>query len=90
MPVIGYMSSFSPEAQPRLLAFRQGLSEIGYTEDYNIKIEYRWAEHRYDRLPEWAADLVRRQVAVIAATTTPAALAANAEGPQAVAKAASS
>ena len=44
MPVIGYMSSFSPEAQPRLLAFRQGLSEIGYTEDYNIKIEYRWAE----------------------------------------------
>jgi putative ABC transport system substrate-binding protein len=65
MPVIGYMSSFSPEAQPRLLAFRQGLSEIGYTEDYNIKIEYRWAEHRYDRLPEWAADLVRRQVAVI-------------------------
>jgi putative ABC transport system substrate-binding protein len=79
MPVVGYMSGLSPEAQPRLLAaFRQGLSETGYTEEHNIKIEYRWAEHRYDRLPEMAADLVRRQVAVIAATTTPAALAAKA------------
>jgi ABC-type uncharacterized transport system substrate-binding protein len=78
MPVIGYMNAGSPEAQPRLLAaFRQGLSESGYIGDHNIKIEYRWAEHRYDRLPEMAADLVRRQVAVIAATSTPAALLPN-------------
>jgi putative tryptophan/tyrosine transport system substrate-binding protein len=71
MPVIGFMHSGSPEAQARLVAaFRQGLGETGYTEDHNIKIEYRWAEHRYDRLPGMAADLVHRQVSVIAATTT--------------------
>ena len=79
VPVIGFMNAGSPQAQARLLAaFRQGLADTGYTEDHNVKIEYRWAESRYDRLPGMAADLVRRQVTVIAATSTPAAVAAKA------------
>jgi putative tryptophan/tyrosine transport system substrate-binding protein len=77
MPVIGFM--YGGEAQTRVLApFRQGLNETGYIEDRNVKIEYWWAEGRYGRLPGLAADLVHRQVTVIVAITTPAALAAKA------------
>src|SRR5262245_12777987 len=79
MPVIGFMNSGSPEALAhRLTAFRQGLSPTGYIADQNVKIEFRFAEGHYERLPGMAADLVQRQVTVIAATSTPAALAAKA------------
>jgi putative tryptophan/tyrosine transport system substrate-binding protein len=72
-PVIGFLNGTSPQAYERfLLAFRQGLGETGFTEDRNVAIEYRWAEGDYERLPAMAADLVRRGVNVIAATSTPA------------------
>jgi len=79
MPVIGFLDTRSPDGMTdRLRAFREGLKDSGYVERENVAIEYRWAENQLDRLPELAAELVRRQVAVIAATSTNPALAAKA------------
>jgi putative tryptophan/tyrosine transport system substrate-binding protein len=79
MPVIGLLDLRSPDAMAdRLRAFRQGLKETGHVEGENVAIEYRWAEGQYDRLPALAAELVRRQVAVIVASPgAPSALAAK-------------
>ena len=79
MPVIGFLATRGRDDDPQLLAaFRQGLNEIGYVEGQNVKLEYRFAENQYDRLPELAADLVRRQVAVIAANGPAAQIAKSA------------
>src|SRR5437588_1621140 len=80
IPIVGFLHAGSLEPNTKLVtAFRKGLNESGYLEDRNVRIEYRWAADRDDRLPELAADLVRRRVAVIATPgTTQAALAAKA------------
>jgi putative ABC transport system substrate-binding protein len=79
LPVIGFLSSTSPQAYAvRLRAFGQGLKEEGYIEGQNVAIEYRWAGDHEDRLPALAAELVHRQVTVIAAGGTPSSVAAKA------------
>lgn len=79
LPVIGFMSSSTAKgSQDIQAAFRRGVNEAGYIEGQNVTIEYHWGEGHDDRLPALAADLVRRRVNVIAATGTPAALAAKA------------
>jgi len=79
VPVIGYLYSGSPGTTSKELAiFRQALAEAGYVEGRTVAVEYRWAEGQYDQLPALAAELVRRQVAVVVAVPIPAALAAKA------------
>src|SRR6266852_3830502 len=79
MPVIGFLSSTSPQVYAvRLHAFAQGLKEEGYVEGQNVAVEYRWAEDHDDRLPVLAAELVHRQVTVIAAGGSPSSVAAKA------------
>jgi putative tryptophan/tyrosine transport system substrate-binding protein len=79
LPVVGFLNPAAPDATAdRLRGFRQGLKDIGYVEGENVAIEYRWADGHSDRLPAMAAELVRQQVAVIAAMSGDAPLAAKA------------
>src|SRR5271156_3783646 len=79
LPVVGFISAGSADADAfRVAAFRQGLNETGTTEGQNVTVEYHWLEGQYDRLPAILADLVRRQVAVIATPGNSASLAAKA------------
>ena len=67
LPVVGFIRDGSADASARFVAaFRKGLNETGYVEGQNVTVEYHWLEGQYDRLPALMADLVRRQVAVIA------------------------
>jgi hypothetical protein len=78
VPVVGFLNSASPEAfSDRLRAFHRGLKDTGFVEGENVAIVYRWAENQFDQLPDLAAELVRRRVAVIVANS-PAALPAQA------------
>src|SRR5215467_14339831 len=80
VPVIGFLHAAAPQSYaPSVAAFRRGLGEMGFVEGRNLAMEFRWAQDQYERLPELAADLVRRQVAVIIAISgAPAAIAAKA------------
>jgi putative ABC transport system substrate-binding protein len=79
MPVVGYLYAGSPEPTAHYVgAFRKGLGQTGFVEGRNVAIEYRWANNNFSGLPELAADLVRRQVTVMAIPNGPAALAAKA------------
>ena len=74
MPVIGYLAAGTPETWTNVVAaFRKGLGEIGFAEGQNVAIEFRWARNELDRLPELAADLVRRRPVVIATPSSAAA-----------------
>ena len=78
MPVVGFLSAAIADHYKKFTnEFRRGLREMGFVEGQNVVVEYRWAEGHYERLPDLAADLISRRVAVIAATSTPAALAAK-------------
>ena len=78
-PVIGFLNGASPDLSAHLVRpFHEGLGEAGFVDGRNVTIEFRWANGQYDRLPALAADLVRRQVTVIAATSTPTGLPAKA------------
>ena len=77
LPVIGFLNSGSPAEWAHLVtSFKEGLNELGYVEGRNVAVEYRWAQGENERLPGLAADLVGRQVAVIAASGPPTTLAA--------------
>jgi putative ABC transport system substrate-binding protein len=79
IPVIGFLNSSSPQLyHDEIEAFLKGLGESGFVDGQNVKIEYRWAEGHADRLPAMVTDLLAKKVAVIAATSAPAALAAKA------------
>jgi putative ABC transport system substrate-binding protein len=79
IPVIGFVNAASPKGYARpLAAFLKGLGETGYVDGRNVVIEYRWAGGQYDRLPAFVADLLQRKVDLLAATSTPAAVAAKA------------
>ena len=79
LPVVGFLSSSALADRARYLpAFQQGVRETGYVEGQNVAIEYRWAQDQYDRLPDLAADLVRRRVTVIATHDTSSSIVAKA------------